>query len=269
MRLVCANLNGVRAAARRGGLEWLAASEPDVVCLQEVRANGDQFREALKGTRLADFSCAHAPATRPGWSGVAILSLREPTDLRVAPAPLDAGEFVDTGRWLEADFAGDQGQFTVVSVYVPKGEAETEKQEAKYRFLDLMSERLRALAGLAHPVFVAGDFNIAHREIDLRNWRGNRGHSGFLEPERAQVSGWLSDGWVDLGRRLFGPDVPGPYTWWTWRGQAFTRDTGWRIDYVLGNGPAAAAARAYSVGRAESYGERWSDHAPLVLDVDL
>lgn len=269
MRLVCANLNGVRAASRRGGIAWLERSAPDVLCLQEVRANADQFREALAGSALAGFSRVHAPAGRPGWSGVAILSRREPTDVRVAPAPLDAGEFVDTGRWIEADFAGDHGPFTVVSVYVPKGEAETEKQVAKYRFLNLMGERLRALALVSHPVFVAGDLNIAHQEIDLKNWRGNRGRSGFLEPERAHVSGWLSDGWVDLGRRLVGPEVPGPYTWWTWRGQAFTRDTGWRIDYVLGNGPAVTVARSYSVGRAGSYEGRWSDHAPLVLDADL
>lgn len=268
MRLVSANLNGVRAASRRGGVAWLDAAAPDVVCLQEVRANDEQLDSALAGSDVGELERVHAPSAFPGRSGVAILSRFEPGAVRIAPGPLSGPEFADAGRWVEADLVGSSGPFTVVSVYVPKGEVDTEKQETKYRFLTSMGERLGELASFSRPVFVAGDFNVAHERVDLKHWRSNQGRSGFLEAERAHLSDWLANGWTDLGRSLVGPDVPGPYTWWTWRGQAFNNDAGWRIDYVLGNPAGAAAARTYRVGRAATYEQRWSDHAPLLVDLD-
>jgi exodeoxyribonuclease III len=148
-----------------------------------------------------------------------------------------------------------------VSVYVHTGQEDSPKQDEKYRFLDAMTQRLAQLSQ-RERVLVAGDFNIAHTERDIKNAKGNRGKSGFLEGEREYLTDWLQSGWVDIGREHAG-DVDGPYTWWTWRGQAFDRDVGWRIDYMYTTPALAKELSHYSVGRAPSYAERWSDHAPV------
>jgi exodeoxyribonuclease III len=153
---------------------------------------------------------------------------------------------------------------TVVSAYVHTGEADTPRQDEKYRFLDGMTRRMAELASSGHAL-VTGDLNVAHREVDIKNWRGNRDKAGFLLPERAYLDGWLADGWVDLGRE-FGGEGPGPYTWWSWRGKAFDNDAGWRIDYAWATASLASRALGVTVGRAPDYASRWSDHAPVIVD---
>ncbi|GAB3593732.1 exodeoxyribonuclease III [Angustibacter peucedani] len=268
LRVVSANVNGVRAAARRGGLTWLAAQEPDVLCLQEVRADDGTLRALLADGPFAGWHVAHAACSSPGRCGVAVLSRAEPLAAR---AVVGRREFDACGRWVEADLpTSDGGLLTVASVYVPTGGAGTPRQAYKQRFLDAMGRRLGALRRNASHAVVMGDLNIAHREADLRNWRGNLRKAGFLPEERAYLDRWTSrrGGYVDVTRALAG-EGPGPYTWWSWRGQAFDNDSGWRIDYQLATSELAARAVKVEIGRAGSYAERWSDHAAVTVDYDL
>ena len=257
--VVTANVNGIRAAQRRGGVDWLAASKADVICLQEVRATREQLDEALADSPLARWHVAHEPAPDLGRAGVAILSKAEPIDVRPGPKAL-AGQ----GRWVEMDLDTPVGPVTVVSTYIHAGELDSPKQTAKYAFLDAMTRRLEALRKADREAVVLGDFNIAHREVDLKNWRGNRGAVGFLEEERAYLDRWFARHWTDLGRAHAG-EGPGPYTWWSWRGKAFDTDTGWRIDYAIATSALAQRMRGVEIGRAASYDTRWSDHAPVTV----
>jgi exodeoxyribonuclease-3 len=254
------NVNGVRAAERRGGMAWLAANRPDALLMQEVRASDEQLRASV--AELGPAHVAHAPSEQPGRSGVAILSDRSLSDTRIG---VGAEEFVGSGRWIEASIGDDSlGEVRLVSVYIHSGEAGTDKQAEKYRFLDAMTTRLAALAAEGVPTVVCGDFNIAHTERDIKNAKGNRNKAGFLTEEREYLARWLDSGWVDLGRAHAG-DIDGPYTWWSWRGQAFDRDTGWRIDCAYATPDLAARLACVEVGRAASYAERWSDHAPVTV----
>lgn len=266
--IASANVNGVRAAARRGGIDWLVALDPDVICLQEVRAPDDVLAKVMADGGLGHLNIAHSESSAAGRSGVAILSRHPLTDVRIG---VGAKEFADCGRWVEATVESPLGPLRVVSVYVHTGEAETRRQDEKYRFLDAMTRRIKRLASAADRagghLLVTGDLNIAHTENDIKNWRGNRGKAGFLEAEREYLSRWFATTLRDLGRTAAG-DVPGPYTWWTWRGQAFDTDTGWRIDYLLGTPGLEAAMSSVTVGRADTYAQRWSDHAPVVLTLD-
>ena len=265
LRVVTANVNGVRAAARRGGFEWIASQCPDVVCLQEVRADDETLRKTLADAGFGDWELAHAPSIQPGRAGVAILS-RLP-QLRVSTA-MELGVADSSGRWIEATVATAIGTITVISTYVHTGEAGTGRQTQKFRFLAAMQRRLQVLQ-LAETdpdhVLLCGDLNIARSQLDIKNWRGNRGKAGFLPEEQAYLERWFADGWHDLVRATAG-DVLGPYTWWSWRGQAFDNDSGWRIDYAIASDRLAAHHTASWVGRADSYAQRWSDHAPVVTD---
>ena len=268
LRVVTANVNGVRAAARRGGIAWIAASDADVVCLQEVRATDEHLAAVLEEGGLGHLHVAHTEGSEKGRAGVAVLTRKPHLGVR---ADIGVAEFADSGRWVEVDVDTDAGPVTVASVYVHTGEAADEARQAqKYRFLDAVGARLASLVRSPSPrqALVCGDLNIAHREVDIKNWRGNRGKAGFLEQERAYLDRWADElGWVDLGRRLAG-EGPGPYTWWSWRGRGFDTDGGWRIDYVLATPGLAERAVAADVGRAASYAERWSDHAPLTVTFD-
>ena len=265
MLLVSANVNGIRAAVRRGGLTWLEAAAPDVVTLQEVRADDDQLRAAWSGSVFQHWHVAHAPAGAKGRAGVAVLSRTEPVVVRTVLAE----EFEGSGRWVEADVPVGDEVVTVASAYVHTGEAGTPRQEEKQRFLTAVGDRLGSWAAEGRLAVLTGDLNIAHTAHDLKNWKGNRGKSGFLPAEQAHLDGWVdTHGFVDVHRALHGPG-PGPYTWWSWRGKAFDNDSGWRIDYQLASAPLAATAVRAEVGRAASYGERWSDHAPVVVEYAL
>ena len=265
LTVVTANVNGIRAASRRGGLDWLVAAEADVLCLQEVRATHEQLHEALAESGLRDWHVSHAPAPQLGRAGVAVLTRERPSAVRT-----EAGQAAmdGLGRWVEVDVASQVGPLTVVSAYVHTGEADTPKQVEKYAFLDGMDARLatlrRAAARRKGHVLVCGDLNVAHREVDIKNWKGNRGKAGFLEEERAYLDRWFAKDWVDLGRAHGGPG-PGPYTWWSWRGKGFDTDGGWRIDYAVATPGLAGRCTGAVVGKAATYAERWSDHAPLTV----
>ena len=265
MLLVSANVNGIRAAVRRGGLAWLEAAAPDVIALQEVRASDAELAGALAGSAFEGWHVTHAACDTKGRAGVAVLSRSEPLAVR---ADLGA-EFEGSGRWVETDLAIDGSVVTVASAYVHTGEAGTPRQAEKMRFLAAMGGRLWEWAADGRYAVLTGDLNVAHRMEDLKNWKGNRGKAGFLPEEQAQLDGWIgTHGFVDVHRTLHGPG-PGPYTWWSWRGKAFDTDAGWRIDYQLASAPLAARAVRAEVGRAAAYDQRWSDHAPVSVTYDL
>jgi exodeoxyribonuclease-3 len=297
LRIASVNVNGIRAAARNGMLAWLETADVDVLTLQEVRAEAEHVAAALPGWHFVNDE-----ALAKGRAGVAIAA-REPlqiwrTDLgspgagvldSPAAAPLDspAAAPLDSpatapldskGRWIEADIDVDGHRVTIVSAYVFTGEADTAKQVAKYAFLDAMEARMSQLGELA---VITGDLNVGHRQLDIRNWKGNVKKAGFLPRERAYFDRFTGEvgatvecvdgttgtglGWVDVGRRWAG-DVDGPYSWWSSRGKAFDTDTGWRIDYQLATPRLAERVTDYRVVRAPSWDTRWSDHAPVVAD---
>ncbi len=276
LRIATANVNGIRAAVRKGMREWLDAAGIDILTLQEVRAQDEHLEEAFPGWHIA-----HDEATAKGRAGVAILSRTPLLTVRTDFGPED---FDSRGRWIEGDALLGDTPLTVVSAYVHTGEADTPKQEEKWRFLDAMGSRMSALAENGALALITGDLNVGHREFDIKNWRGNRKKAGFLPRERAYFDRFFGEagteiacvdgttgaglGWVDVGRRFAG-EVDGPYTWWSNRGQAFDNDTGWRIDYHVATPPLAERVAAYRVDRAPSYDTRWSDHAPVIVDYTI
>jgi exodeoxyribonuclease-3 len=261
LRIVTANVNGIRAAQRRGGIDWLAKADADVICLQEVRATTEQLLEVLAGSPLEQYSVAHAPAETLGRAGVAVLSRLSVKEVRIGTG---TQPFDSQGRWIETDLSHGRKKITVVSAYFHSGEAGTVKQDEKMAHLGEIDRRMRDLVGQP-DVVVCGDLNIAHREVDIKNWKGNRDKAGFLPEERAYLDTWFGSGWSDLGRML-GGEGPGPYTWWSWRGRGFDTDGGWRIDYALATQAIAKRAHTATVGKAATYAERWSDHAPLTIE---
>ena len=277
LRIASVNTNGVRAAYRKGMGDWLAARNVDILALQEVRASTEDLEQLLG----PEWDILHDAATAKGRAGVALASRRRASIHRVA---LGADDFDSAGRWIEADYEVGDSIVTVVSTYVHSGEVDTPKQVEKYTFLDAMTERMPQLAAHSPLAVLMGDLNVGHRELDIKNWKGNRKNAGFLPAERAYfdrffgpagepvegVDGSVAPGlgWVDVGRRCAG-EVDGPYTWWSNRGQAFDTDTGWRIDYHVATPALADTVVAYSVDRAAAYDQRWSDHAPVVVDYDV
>ena len=258
-----ANVNGIRAATKKGFRGWLAATTADVVCLQEVRAEPEQFPAGL--LQPEGWHTLVAPAAAKGRAGVALYSRIEPTAQRVG---FKSAEFDTSGRYVEMDLPG----LTVGSLYLPSGDVGTARQEEKERFMaefltHLTSLRIRA-ADEGREVLVCGDWNIAHQEIDIKNWRANQQSAGFLPEEREWLTRVLDEaGYVDVVRRLH-PEGPGPYTWWSNRGQAFVNDTGWRIDLILTPANIAQTATSAVVEKAATYEERWSDHAPVTCVFD-
>ncbi|KUH81347.1 exodeoxyribonuclease III [Mycobacterium sp. IS-1556] len=257
------NVNGIRAAVKHrsaqnlGLLPWLAETTADVVCLQETRADDAQLAAALAPALSDGWQLASAEPHVKGRSGVAVLS-RHPIE---AARLIESEEFGSHGRYLEADTAG----LTVASVYIQTGEADTPRQLEKERFMAVLAARMAKLQCAGRDAVVCGDWNIAHTENDIKNWKGNVKKSGFLPAERQWLSELLGTGWVDVVRELH-PDQPGPYAWWSWRGRAFDNDAGWRIDYQLATPELAGRAVAARVERAAAYALRWSDHAPVTVE---
>ena len=254
------NVNGIRAAVKQrstenlGLLPWLKETDAEVVCLQETRADDEQLNDALAPALADGWNLASAEPHVKGRNGVAVLS-RYPVE---AVRLLVSDEFEAHGRYLEVDTAG----VTVASIYVPTGEAETDRQLEKERFMATVAARMAELHGA--DAVLCGDWNIAHTENDIKNWKGNLKKAGFLPSERAWLTELLGTGWVDVVRVLH-PDVAGPYSWWSWRGKAFDNDAGWRIDYHLASPSLAVRAKSARVDRADLYALRWSDHSPVTV----
>ena len=256
MRIVTVNLNGIRSAARKGFLDWLPKQDADVVCLQELKAQvGDMTKHMLNPEGF--YGYFHY-AEKKGYSGVGIYSRHQPDQIIEG---LGIPDIDVEGRYIEAVF----GNTSVVSVYLPSGSSGEHRQAAKFAFMDHFRPHLEALYASGREVILCGDWNIAHREIDLKNWKGNLKNSGFLPEERAWI-GELFDrvGYVDVHRRLC-PEAEGEaYTWWSNRGQAWAKNVGWRIDYQIATPGIAKKANAAAVYKDE----RFSDHAPLTVDYE-
>ena len=292
LTITSVNVNGIRAAVKQrnednpGMLAWLEQSPTDVVLLQEVRATVEESVKALQPALDAGWHYVGAPAAARGRAGVGILSRAPLSDVRVG-----LGSFLDSGRWIEGTYEGVR----VASLYLPSGSAGSEKQDEKYRFLDEFGPYLDSLAADHPDMVIGGDWNICHRREDLKNWKGNMKKSGFLADERAfmdSVFGSFPDEspqekpglgeyfgvvdydgrtiwgaateprWFDVARRLQ-PEGDGPYTWWTYRGQAFNNNAGWRIDYQAATKSMLDRAERSWVDRAPTVETRWSDHSPL------
>jgi exodeoxyribonuclease-3 len=255
MRIITLNANGIRAAARKGFFTWLSRQAADVVCIQETKAQIHQLDDSIFHPRR--FECFYEDAEKKGYSGVAIYARREPDEILRG---FGSAEFDAEGRYIEARF----GKLSVVSLYVPSGSSSEERQSAKFRFIDEFNDYLDDIRATGRDYVICGDWNVAHRQIDLRNWRPNQKNSGFLPEERA----WLDElfgkrEFVDAFREI-NPD-PDQYTWWSNRGQARANNVGWRIDYQVLTGSLKNTSR-----RARIYKEKWfSDHAPLIMDYDI
>jgi len=254
MRVITLNVNGIRSAAKKGLFEWLARQQADVVCLQEVKAQEADLTEPMRAPRgfHGFFNCAE----KKGYAGVALYARREPDKVRTG---FGSKEHDDEGRYLQADF----GKLSVVSLYLPSGSAGPHRQESKFRFLEHFYPVLKKLRRDGREYILCGDWNIAHKEMDLKNWKSNQKNSGFLPEERA----WLTKvfdglGWVDVFRAL--NDKPDQYTWWSNRGRAYEKNVGWRIDYQIATPGIAKLARRERIYKDK----RLSDHAPLIVDYD-
>ena len=259
-RLVSLNLNGIRSAANKGWAEWAESNAIDCMGVQELKAQAADLGERF--TTVAGMKGHFHYADKKGYSGVGLYTRQTPSDVFTG---IGEPEFDAEGRYVEARFDTPKRKLSVISCYFPSGSSSPERQEAKFRFLALFHPYLVRLKAEREFILV-GDVNIAHREIDLKNWRSNQKNSGFLPEERAWMTRALDElGLVDVHRTLRPEDTGEAYTWWSNRGQAWANNVGWRIDYHLATPALAATAREVSVYKAQ----RFSDHAPLTVDYDL
>lgn len=257
LRIISLNLNGIRSATTKGLFPWLEKQNADIICMQELKAQApDMTREMLQPDGL--YGYFHY-AEKKGYSGVGIYSKRQPDAIieGLGMPDIDA-----EGRYIEAQY----GNLSVVSLYLPSGSSGEERQTVKFSVMERFLPRLMELKASGREVVICGDWNIAHCEIDLKNWRGNRKNSGFLPEERAWMTRIFSElGWVDVYRRLHPDTTDECYTWWSNRGQAWAKNVGWRIDYQIATPDIASKAVSTSIYKTE----RFSDHAPLIVDYDL
>jgi exodeoxyribonuclease III len=254
LRVITFNANGIRAAARKGFFQWFARQRADVLCVQELKAQAHQLAGAYE---VRGYHRYLFPAEKPGYSGVAIYSREKPD---VVTCGFDNAEFDAEGRHIEARFR----RLVVASTYFPSGSSSDARQVAKFRFLARFEERMKKMSADPLPHLVCGDVNIAHKQIDIKNWRSNQKSSGFTPEERAWMD-YLVDGlgFVDVFRKL--DSSPDQYTWWSNRGRARENNVGWRIDYQLATPDLAEAARKVRIYKSKFF----SDHAPLIIDYDL
>ena len=254
MKIITLNLNGIRSAARKGFLDWLPRQRADVICVQEIKAQAADMTAELLAP--AGYHGHFHYAEKKGYSGVGIYSKAAP-DRTVAG--MGVAEIDAEGRYLRADF----GKLSVISVYLPSGSSGEHRQQAKFRFMAKFFPHLKKLKAAKRDIVLCGDWNIAHHEIDLKNWRGNRKNSGFLPEEREWLTRVFDElGWVDVFRRI--DKRAEQYTWWSNRGQAWAKNVGWRIDYQIATPELAARAKRTSIYKDG----RFSDHAPLIIEYD-
>jgi exodeoxyribonuclease-3 len=252
MRIISVNLNGIRSATSKGFFEWLALQDADVICLQELKAQAADMTEQMLMPH--GYHGYFHYAEKKGYSGVGIYCRELPKEVIVG---LGIEQFDAEGRYLCADFA----DYSVVSLYLPSGSSGEERQQVKFDFMSAFLPHLRELRASGREVIVCGDWNIAHKEIDLKNWRGNKKNSGFLPEERAWLTQLFDEvGFVDAFRVVH-PELEA-YTWWSNRGQAWAKNVGWRIDYQIATPAIAGRATSASIYKEQ----RFSDHAPLIID---
>ncbi|RMW97828.1 exodeoxyribonuclease III [Allofranklinella schreckenbergeri] len=265
-QLVSFNANGIRSAVNKGLLPWLEKTQPDCMCVQELKAQQAELDKA-ELTQLAGLQGYFHLAQKKGYSGVAVYTRHTPSDVVYG---WDGGEFDAEGRCVELRFDTPARRLSIISAYFPSGSSGEDRQAAKYRFLDGIYPYLNALQQ-QREFILCGDINIAHQAIDLKNWRSNQKNSGFLPEERAWMTKLLSDAsegrrpLVDVYRRLRPDATDACYTWWSNRGQARANNVGWRLDYHLATPALAELARTEHIYTAE----RFSDHAPLTIGYDL
>ncbi len=257
-RLITLNLNGIRSAASKGFLEWAAQAGADCMGVQEIKAQADDV--AGRFDTVAGMPGHFHFAQKKGYSGVGLYSRHEPSDVIIG---LGHDDFDAEGRYIEARYDKPGRALSIISCYFPSGSSGEERQAVKFRFLDQVYPHLLSLKGRREYILV-GDVNIAHKAIDLKNWRSNQKNSGFLPEERAWMTRLLDEaGLVDVFRTL--NPHPEQYTWWSNRGQAWAKNVGWRLDYHLATPGIAALARRESIYLAQ----RFSDHAPLTIDYEF
>jgi exodeoxyribonuclease-3 len=254
VRIVTANVNGIRSATAKGFLAWMKRQKADLVCLQEIKAQeADLTRDILAPGKYHAF---WHPAEKKGYSGVAMYARKEPDRVVLG---LGIKDIDAQGRYLQLDY----GNLSVVSLYVPSGSSSDEAQARKFAFMKRFLPKMKAMKASGREFVLCGDWNIAHKEIDLKNWRSNQKNSGFLPEERE----WLTTvfdtvGFVDVFRTL--NPLPEQYTWWSNRGQAWAKNVGWRLDYHVATPGIARCAEYTRIYKDQ----RFSDHAPLTIDYD-
>ncbi|MFG6447998.1 exodeoxyribonuclease III [Roseateles sp. BYS180W] len=262
MRFITLNLNGIRSATTKGAFDWLNTQNADALGVQELKAQDDVV--GAQFAQCGDLQGHFHYAEKKGYSGVGLYTRETPSDVRIG---LGCDEFDAEGRWVEKRFDKPGRKLSLISCYFPSGSSGEDRQAAKYRFLDLMAPHLQALRQEREFILVA-DVNIAHKEADLKNWKGNLKNSGFLPEERAWMSRLLDPadgGLVDVYRTLHPDTTDECYTWWSNRGQAYAKNVGWRLDYQIATPALAATARHCAIYKDQKF----SDHAPLVVDYDF
>jgi exodeoxyribonuclease-3 len=259
-KLTSLNLNGIRSACSKGLEAWVEATAPDCICVQEVKAQASDV--AGRFERLAGLEGHFHFAQKKGYSGVGVYTRQSPTDVRTG---FGSEEFDPEGRYVELRFDTATSRRSIISCYFPSGASGDDRQQAKFRFLKAMHPHLAKLRS-EREFILCGDINIAHQQIDLKNWRSNQKNSGFLPEERAWMTQLLStEGMVDVYRHLEPGATDSAYTWWSNRGQAYAKNVGWRLDYHLATKALANGARKVDIYKAEKF----SDHAPITIEYDF
>ncbi|MBV1883519.1 MAG: exodeoxyribonuclease III [Pseudomonadales bacterium] len=255
MKVITANVNGIRAAAKKSFFQWLQSESPDFVCIQETKAQLHQLEDEIFHPK--GYHCYYFDAEKKGYSGVAIYCKEKPTKVTTGLGWASADQ---EGRYIQADFE----KLSVASLYLPSGSSGEDKQLKKNDFLEQYGEHLKNLKRKRRDYIICGDWNIAHKNEDLKNWKGNRKNSGFLPEERAWLDYLFDDlGYIDAFREI--NQEPDQYTWWSNRGQAWANNVGWRIDYQILSPRLKGKATSTTIYKDE----RFSDHSPLIMEYDL
>ena len=259
-RVITANLNGVRSAASKGFFDWMKQQDAAIVGVQEVKAQHEHVSGVFD--TAGDLSGHFHYAQKKGYSGVGLYTRHEPSDVVIG---IGTSDFDDEGRWVEARFDKPGRKLSIISCYFPSGSSGEDRQQVKFRFLDAMYPKLMSLKG-EREFILMGDVNIAHKEADLKNWKSNQKNSGFLPEERAWMTRLTEEGGLsDVYRSLHPNTTDECYTWWSNRGQAYAKNVGWRLDYQIATRGVATLAHKASIYKEQ----RFSDHAPLIVDYDL